>query len=339
LVTESFIAFLQVGDGDILYVTKDGKTRRPLPEDSRLVANQTTSLCQPDAANDFRTSVLKKNEKFPELVILSSDGYANSFRSDEDYLMIGGDYLEMLRTSGSDHVAKDLNDILMEASTKGSGDDITVGLLKRVSEDKEEIKLSHDSESVNFVARPARTEIASQAQNQGTAGVELLRHRIRWLGVGVFISVVLSLSSLFVAMSKQKPSLPPARETATDVPPPQTPVAGAPAVSAQGTDTAPASTGFIIRFGSGSDALPLYLQVPITTEQAGLDPGVFGENLAVVKQGENGLEVVNKSKTDWVVDMERGKKRVKPQHAVRLVGGMHIHFSGAPQTSAEIEQQ
>jgi len=32
--------------------------------------------------------------------LLSTDGYANSFRSDEDFLKIGHDYLEIIREQG-----------------------------------------------------------------------------------------------------------------------------------------------------------------------------------------------------------------------------------------------
>jgi serine/threonine protein phosphatase PrpC len=47
LVAEDLVLYLQLGDGDILAVGEAGQTWRPLPADAQLVANRTTSLCQP----------------------------------------------------------------------------------------------------------------------------------------------------------------------------------------------------------------------------------------------------------------------------------------------------
>ena len=44
VVEESFILYLQLGDGDILLVSDAGETTRPLQADERLFANETTSL-------------------------------------------------------------------------------------------------------------------------------------------------------------------------------------------------------------------------------------------------------------------------------------------------------
>jgi serine/threonine protein phosphatase PrpC len=44
-VTPSFILYIQLGDGDILTVSAKGEVERPLPSDTRLFANETTSLC------------------------------------------------------------------------------------------------------------------------------------------------------------------------------------------------------------------------------------------------------------------------------------------------------
>ena len=66
----------------------------------------------------------------PSLVLLSTDGYANSFRSDEDFLKIGQDYLEIIRQQGIASLAEELPAILTEATQQGSGDDITLAILQ-----------------------------------------------------------------------------------------------------------------------------------------------------------------------------------------------------------------
>jgi serine/threonine protein phosphatase PrpC len=123
------LLYLQLGDGEILSVTAQGTTTRPLPPDDRLIANQTTSLCQPEAWRDFRSAWVTDGS-LPSLVLLSTDGYANSFRSDEDFLKIGQDYLEIIREQGISSLAEELPAILTEATQQGSGDDITLAILQ-----------------------------------------------------------------------------------------------------------------------------------------------------------------------------------------------------------------
>jgi serine/threonine protein phosphatase PrpC len=128
LLTASYLLFVQLGDGDILGVTANGRTWRAIEHDSRLVANQTSSLCQPSAAADCRFRLITEPGQFPALVLLSTDGYANSFVSENDFLQIGKDYLDLVRGDGVAAVARQLPGFLDAASTRGSGDDITLGM-------------------------------------------------------------------------------------------------------------------------------------------------------------------------------------------------------------------
>lgn len=128
--TDRVVLYLQLGDGEILSVTAKGTTTRPLPPDDRLIGNQTTSLCQPEAWKDFRSAWVTE-EAIPSLVLLSTDGYSNSFRSDEDFLKIGQDYLEIIRQQGIDSLAEELPAILTEATQQGSGDDITLAIMQQ----------------------------------------------------------------------------------------------------------------------------------------------------------------------------------------------------------------
>jgi Protein phosphatase 2C len=127
--TDNVLLYLQLGEGEIMSVSATGTTTRPLPPDDRLIANQTTSLCQPEAWRDFRSSWVT-DAALPSLVLLSTDGYANSFRSDEDFLKIGQDYLEIIRQQGIASLAEELPAILTEATQQGSGDDITLAILQ-----------------------------------------------------------------------------------------------------------------------------------------------------------------------------------------------------------------
>jgi len=131
LVTPEFLLFAQLGDGDILTVMDDGTVTRLIPKDKRLIANETTSLCMPYAWREMKVVFQPVSAELPVLILLSTDGYANSFASEPDFLQVGKDYLELIRQQGLKQVAAHLEQWLTETSTCGSGDDIAVGLIYR----------------------------------------------------------------------------------------------------------------------------------------------------------------------------------------------------------------
>jgi hypothetical protein len=128
---EDFILYLQLGDGDMLTVSETSEVTKPLPEDGRLLANETTSLCLPKAENDFRFLVQKISpEQSPAMILLSTDGYLNSFSSEAGFFQAATDIQDMLRAeNGFDAVSENLKGWLEEATQMGSGDDCTVGII------------------------------------------------------------------------------------------------------------------------------------------------------------------------------------------------------------------
>lgn len=113
----------QLGDGDILLVSGPGDTYRPLPPDARLMGHTTTSLCDDDPLDSTRLAVLSLTSR---LVILSTDGYANSFADDASFLQVGTDLLTAVETTGITGVRQSLPTWLAETSQQGAGDDISV---------------------------------------------------------------------------------------------------------------------------------------------------------------------------------------------------------------------
>ncbi len=69
-------------------------------------------------------------EAAPALILVSTDGYANSFADDAGFLQVGSDLLNILRAQGLDEVTANLDGWPAEASEQGSGD-VTLGLLYR----------------------------------------------------------------------------------------------------------------------------------------------------------------------------------------------------------------
>ena len=121
--------FLQLCDGDILLVSSDFSVSRAIPKDPALIANETTSLCMPTPEREFRVSFHNYASSRPALVMMSTDGYSNSFSSDEGYLKAASDILAIAHEEGIESIRKQAPAWLEDASKKGSGDDITLGLI------------------------------------------------------------------------------------------------------------------------------------------------------------------------------------------------------------------
>jgi len=161
LVVEPFILYLQLGDGDILLVSDGGDVERPLPKDERLFANETTSLSSQNAWPDFRFSFQTLAGPPPALILLSTDGYANSFVSEEAFLKVGKDLLEMIRADGLDEVNQSLETWLSEASAAGSGDDITLAIICRAD-------ALRSPDQVSPAAEASTVEASSSAETTAT---------------------------------------------------------------------------------------------------------------------------------------------------------------------------
>jgi hypothetical protein len=128
-VSERFALYLQLGDGEILTVSESGEVTQPLTRDDRLIANETTSLCAPDAWRDFRVSFQPFVRSSPALILLSTDGYPNSFRHEAGFFKVGSDILHMIREHGLSMVKENLAGWLGDSTRAGSGDDVTLGML------------------------------------------------------------------------------------------------------------------------------------------------------------------------------------------------------------------
>ena len=129
VATPRFIIYLQLGDGDILTIWKNGSVERALPKDERLFGNETTSLCAKNAWQDFRCRFQPLVDAAPSMILLATDGYANSFPNDENFLQVGTDIGQMIESEGPSFVRGNLKSWLHETSENGSGDDITVGII------------------------------------------------------------------------------------------------------------------------------------------------------------------------------------------------------------------
>ena len=113
---------LQIGDGSLCALDGD-KMVFPMPEDSKLVGNLTTSLCDSDAIGNFR--YFYREGGFSG-IMLSSDGLINSFKNEADFLKFG----KRVLTAVSEGAASQLAEHLKTRSRCGSRDDISVAAIK-----------------------------------------------------------------------------------------------------------------------------------------------------------------------------------------------------------------
>jgi len=133
---ENFWFALQIGDGDIAVHSEKGFFM-PVPEDERNFLNQTTSLCDNDAENEFRIAF--GTQKI-DAVLCSTDGIANSFANENQLFSFYDKVLTLFRTYDFEQdedsnqdlgkrkilAIKEIESSLPDISKRGSGDDLTL---------------------------------------------------------------------------------------------------------------------------------------------------------------------------------------------------------------------
>lgn len=168
--TRDFWYAIQIGDGDLAIYSDKNTYMMPIPEDENCFLNQTTSLCDTNAKNEFRVAYGIQNSKSankPKFVILTSDGVGNSFLSKADlctkfystlYNLLNSDKYdeckECKKIKCSVKCREDLFDKEVKAylpilSKKGSGDDLSVALLCNVDNNLTHIKETQEQGKVN----------------------------------------------------------------------------------------------------------------------------------------------------------------------------------------------
>ena len=125
LITQNFIYAFQLGDGDIICVAQDEVS--PIINSDYLLGVETFSLSNKNAWKYSNITIISRTKNnFPNLYILSTDGFSNSHASQEDFYQTCRDYYELFATQQQDYVKENLEQWLNETSTEGCGDDITV---------------------------------------------------------------------------------------------------------------------------------------------------------------------------------------------------------------------
>jgi protein phosphatase 2C-like protein len=131
LLSEQFVILAQIGDGDILTVNEVGKVIRPILQDgeARVEKEMINSLYMHESWNGFKIVFLREPQTFPRLIMLTTDGYKNSYHDENAFCRVAIEYMTMIQEKGLQDVSSKLGKITSEISKEGSGDDITIGLI------------------------------------------------------------------------------------------------------------------------------------------------------------------------------------------------------------------
>lgn len=133
LLNEEVSLLLQIGDGEALTVFQNGQVHAPIPPDERLTSEQTTSLCLADAETSFRIALHAQSE-LPALVVLSTDGYGDSFEHPAWRQAVGRSLLDRAAEHGADWIQQRVGSWLFDSAEAG-GDDVTVAIALRGPKD------------------------------------------------------------------------------------------------------------------------------------------------------------------------------------------------------------
>lgn len=126
ILTENFWLGLQIGDGKCVAVSKGSEFTQPIPWDEECFLNVTTSLCDENAAKEFRFCF---ERTLPIAVFIGSDGIDDCFAGDERLYDFYRLTLMSFTQTNDQTAVSQLKDYLPTLSEKGSGDDMAIGII------------------------------------------------------------------------------------------------------------------------------------------------------------------------------------------------------------------
>lgn len=126
MITPKFLFAFQLGDGDISYVDNRGFDQ--LLKTEKILGTETHSLSKVDSWKKAISLVRRKNseDQVPSICIMSTDGFSNSYKNEQEFQKTCIDYFEMIKQHGVETVDANLKNWLTETSEIGCGDDITL---------------------------------------------------------------------------------------------------------------------------------------------------------------------------------------------------------------------
>lgn len=128
MITPAFIFAFQLGDGNIMYV--DNAIIKPVIECEKILGTETYSLSRKNSWEKAVTMIRKKDitENTPYMYSLSTDGFANSYKNEDEFHITLKDYYKLIIEHGFKAISSNFKNWLTETSQLGCGDDITLAI-------------------------------------------------------------------------------------------------------------------------------------------------------------------------------------------------------------------
>lgn len=126
MITPIFLFAFQLGDGDISYV--DNNRFDQVLQIEKILGTETYSLSKINSWKNAITAVRRRDstEELPSAFLMTTDGFANSYKNEDEFKKTCVSYFDMLKEHGADAVNANLKEWLTETSEMGCGDDITL---------------------------------------------------------------------------------------------------------------------------------------------------------------------------------------------------------------------
>ncbi len=128
VMMEEYAFGMVLGDGGFVVLKENGEAFIPI-EDQNSGANYTSSLCNTEAVRFFEHWYTKDR---PMALFVSTDGLFKSFASEEDFLKYHGLLSQMFGRTAL--MEKSVRKNFEKRTREGSGDDISIAMVYRVSE-------------------------------------------------------------------------------------------------------------------------------------------------------------------------------------------------------------
>lgn len=128
VMTDDYWFSFQIGDGKMVFFNKGDhgmEAHQYIPWDDQCFLNRTTSICDSDAASEFRFAYCG-NGTFPEAVFLGSDGIDDTYGDGDKLIDFYIRLYKEIATSSPNKVKKTLKSDLPRISKMGSQDDMSI---------------------------------------------------------------------------------------------------------------------------------------------------------------------------------------------------------------------
>ncbi len=165
VLANDFQFAFQLGDGDIIFTTKNHV--EPVINGDKILGVETHSLSKNDAWKKAITVVRRMNpeEDVPSMFLMSSDGFSNSFKNENEFKKTCSEYFDMINQYGVKTVKENLKSWLEETSAMGCGDDITV-LIKYYSANQNSSIHDNDTTKEQIADDPPEMNSLSASDNE-----------------------------------------------------------------------------------------------------------------------------------------------------------------------------